>query len=436
MTAGPATAGRAPGRALGAAGAVAVGGALLVVAHLWGSHLVRGGQHLLLGWPPFFGRLEPRVGARAVPAVAVAVAVLAFSPRLTRRLRWNPLLLAVALGGAGWAVALAWVDGWSGLTDPLRPAFEYLHDVPRVGSPGDFLRHFIDRIDSYAIQLQGHPPGLVLVLWLLDRLGLGGAGWAAGLMIGVGVTAAPAALFAVREVSGEAAARAAAPFLAVPPAAVWIATSGDAVFLGLGAWAVALLVRATRGDRASYVAALVGGVLGGLCLHMTYGAVLLAAVVVAVAWGRRTVRPLVVGSVGVAAVTVAFATAGFWWLEGLGATRRLYYAGIGGERPYGYFLLANLALFSVAVGPAALAGVARQRDRGTWLLVGGALAAVALADLSGLSKAEVERIWLLFVPWVMTATCSLPSDRWPLRGWLALQLLTGVVVQTMILSPW
>ena len=40
-----------------------------------------------------------------------------------------------------------------------------------------------------------------------------------------------------------------------------------------------------------------------------------------------------------------------------------------------------------------------------------ALLAVVLADLSGMSKAEVERIWLPFLPWVMLATAALPVGR-------------------------
>src|ERR671934_194092 len=55
-----------------------------------------------------------------------------------------------------------------------------------------------------------------------------------------------AALVALREVSGKPAARRAAPFLALAPAAVWIATSADALFAGVGAWGVALIVLATR----------------------------------------------------------------------------------------------------------------------------------------------------------------------------------------------
>ncbi len=87
--------------------------------------------------------------------------------------------------------------------------------------------------------------------------------------------------------------------------------------------------------------------------------------------------------------SLVFLAAGFSWLAGLAATRAQYWAGVASRRPYSYFLVGNLAAFALAVGPAAAVGLARLRDRRTWLLVGGALVAVvALADLSGMSKAR------------------------------------------------
>src|SRR5262249_56200471 len=75
--------------------------------------------------------------------------------------------------------------------------------------------------------------------------GLGGSAWAGAVCIAGGVAAVPAVLAAVRDVAGEEMARRAAPFLVLTPAAIWIATSADAFFLGVGAWAVALVVLAT-----------------------------------------------------------------------------------------------------------------------------------------------------------------------------------------------
>jgi hypothetical protein len=71
--------------------------------------------------------------------------------------------------------------------------------------------------------------------------------------------------------------------------------------------------------------------------------------------------------------------------------------------------------------------------------VGGALAAVVLADLSGMSKGEVERIWLPFVPWGLLACASIARDRLP-AGATRLALLgqaaTAVAIQAAVRSPW
>jgi len=67
-------------------------------------------------------------------------------------------------------------------------------------------------------------------------------------------------------------------------------------------------------------------------------------------------------------------------------------------------------------------------------LVGAAAAAIAVADLSLMSKAEVERIWLPFVPWLLLSTAALPP-RWR-RPVLLLQVATALVVQTLLDTTW
>ena len=59
-----------------------------------------------------------------------------------------------------------------------------------------------------------------------------------------GVLVVPAVLVAVRAVAGEQTARAAAPFVAVSPAAIWLVSSADAFFAGVGAWGVTCVVLA------------------------------------------------------------------------------------------------------------------------------------------------------------------------------------------------
>ena len=149
---------------------------------------------------------------------------------------------------------------------------------------------------------------------------------------------------------------------------------------------------------------------------------------------RRRLGPAALAATAAVAVVLGAALFGFWWPEGLAASVGQYEAGISRLRPYSYFLIANLAAFAVVLGPATAAGLASLRHRGSWLLVGGGVLAVILADLSGLSKGEVERIWLPFAPWVLLSTAALPQAR--ARAWLGANALTALVIAAMLRSPW
>ncbi|MDZ7732151.1 MAG: hypothetical protein U5R31_02765 [Acidimicrobiia bacterium] len=142
---------------------------------------------------------------------------------------WRTVLGLVAAATVAWAVALAATDGWAGISEPLvLPGDEYLLEVPGIDSPGQFLEEFTTNLDGYVVHVRSHPPGFLLLLWFLDAVGLGGTGSAAVLCIGGGAAAGLAVLLAVRDVAGAAAARRAAPFVALAPAAIWIATTADA----------------------------------------------------------------------------------------------------------------------------------------------------------------------------------------------------------------
>ena len=412
------------------------GWALVVVAgHLLGSALYASDPLVHIGAPPLVGSFDVRLSARVLPALGVAAAAVAWGPTLASSLRWRGLLVASWAVAAGWAVALAATDGWDAIAAPLRSPYEQLGAVALVDAPGRFLATFTDALPSYATHVQGHPPGGVLLLWLLDHAGLGGATVAAVLVIGAGAITAPAALVALRALAGEGRARAAAPFLVFTPAAVWMATSMDALYAGVSAAGIALFALACAhapGDRRAALLALAAGLVLGAALQLSYGVATLGAVVLAIAVGRR--RPAAVGwaAAGVVLVFAIFLAARFNWLDGLQATREQYLAGVSRRRPYAEFLVISLAAFALALGPAAVAGLARLRDHGAWLLAGGALVAVAAADLSGMSKGETERIWLHLAPWLLVAAAALQRS----RGWLAGQVGLALALQLAVRSPW
>jgi len=276
----------------------------------------------------------------------------------------------------------------------------------------------------------------------MNRVGLRGASPEAAVAIAAGASVVPAALVALRDVAGEPAARRAAPFVALLPAALWVATSADALFAGVSAWGVTLLVLATgrRGGRGD-LQAVGGGLLLAAAAFLSYGLVLLWMVPIVVALHRRTLRPIVVGVGAAAAVGLAFAGFGFRWTDGLAEAHRQYLHSAARARPQHYFWLGNLGALAITLGPAIVVALGWLRDRRAWLLVAAGLAMVALADASGLSKGEVERIWLPFVPWIAVAACALALDveragRWWPRALLAGQVATALVVQSVVRSPW
>lgn len=422
------------------AAALALATALVVIAYKWARH-----HNMYLGSAaPLLGRFSLRVSSRIIPAAALAVIVVALAPRLAQRLRWHWLLVATWLGALAWAVLLALADGPQGITHPLATGDEYLPNLDHVRGFGGYLSGFVSHINhppggqfAWSDHVAGGPPGTLLAFALLARIGLTAPVWPALLVITVGAAAAPAATLVVRQIDAEESARRAAPFLAFAPIAIWIATSADALFLGLSAVGVAFLaVAADAVGRRSDALALTGGGTLGIALYCSYGIAPLGAVAVAVVICASRVRPLVVGAVGVAVVAAAFAASGFWWWSGLAATRIRYAEGLARLRPYNYFLLADLAAFAISIGPAAIAGLASLRRRSRlWWPIGGALLAVVGSDLSGLSKGEVERIWLPFAIWVLVATAVLAGRRWA-RFWLATQLVTGLVLQVVLVTNW
>jgi hypothetical protein len=226
---------------------------------------------------------------------------------------------------------------------------------------------------------------------------------------------------------------------------MWIASSPDAMFMGVAAWSVALGAVAvtvtpadTRGRIGLHHAAGGAGLFAGLSLSFSYGAMLLLGPLWALAvWTLRrgNWRPLVTAAVGFAVIPVLFMSAGFDWLAGLAATRTAYLDGVAPGRPDRYFVVSNLAVTAVSVGPATIAGLVWLRDRAAWWLVGGALAAVLAANASTMSKGEVERIWLPAIPFLVLATCSIRGTN-ARRWWLAAQLGVAVVLQATLHSPW
>jgi hypothetical protein len=467
MAADPATTTRAPeGPAEPDASRWAVGGlavgavvvaASMAVPWLTGTDVQAGGV------PPLLGDWMLRYGPTSLVAVAlvVSVGVPAVRERVAR-MAWGRLLALSWLVAVVWMVSLALVDGLPGLGKILQHGTEYLDSARRVDDTGELLRTYVDRIpldsaDHLAVHLAGHPPGAVLMFIGLVRLGLGSYVAAGLVVIAVGATVPAAVAVTLDRLGAREAARTVLPFLVVGPSAIWMAVSADAVFAATAAWGMAALAAAcaSSGTRSRWVLAAAAGLLLGWCLMESYGLGLLVlpAVAVLLASPGTPRRRLATGAVtaGVALLVVlAFVPLGFAWWEAYPVLHERYWAGIAHFRPGWYWVFGNLGALLLAAGPmlAAGLGVGASRLRGLRLdrvraewrtdaigaLVLAGVAMVAVADLSLLSKSEVERIWLPFIPWLLLSVAWLPP-RWQRWGLLA-QGVAALLVAHLVRTVW
>ena len=406
-------------------------------------------------FPPVHATWDPRLGPGTIPALLVGSLAVWQSIGLAERLGWRALLLTTYAAGAAWMFSLALVDGEKGIGRILDTDYEYLRTARMTDDFPAALREWVSKIPTdglpdyieggnWPVHVAGHPPGALGLFVLLDRVGLG-SGLEAGIVVTlIAASTAVAVMVTLRVLGAEVVARRAAPFLVFAPAAIWQAVSGDAAFAAVAAWGIAALAAAAV--RRSIAWAVVAGLLLGFTVMLSYGLPLFGLLALAVLVVARNWRPLPWAVVAALAVVLTFAALGFAWWEALPVLQERYWAGVASNRPASYWMWGNFAALVFSAGPligASLTTLGRRaRDLhvgpdaarvATWL-VGAAIAMVVAADLSQMSKAEVERIWLPFVPWLLIS-CGLLSERWRRIG-ILVQVVTALVVQHLLFTGW
>lgn len=409
-----------------------VGGGLLLT---WLA--VESGARLGTASAPFLGRYRFEVSPLSLVAPVVAVVVLWFARHPPRR-GWLPLS---ALGLFAWAVSLALVDGVDGLTRSLTPD-SYIGDVNDVGNdPLEYLRTFTTSTDEHTTATRGHPPGPVLLLWALQRAGLSGHFELALFVTAVGALSAPLVLSAVRDVSGETAARRYAPVLILAPYAVWLAVSMDAVVLTIAAAMTVAGLRATRNKGWSAAGwAVLAGVLIGIGALFSYAAAWLGLSIVGIYFARRRAALNLFSGVGALAPVLLAWAAGFAWTDGLATAYADFATRIEPARSALWWGLISLCALLLAAGPPLYASVRKLRNTPGWPFLLGAASAVVFSIAAGLARGGVEHAWLPFFPWLTVAAIA-PEEQGgePVRSPLLLVsvgALTAIVIEAVLLTPW
>ena len=393
-------------------------------------------------WPPLHADWDPRVGVLTLPAMVIGLLLVVALPWIARSLPWRALLATAFATTWVWIVALAMTEGSEGLARTFERRQEYVYDAQSVGSIHTMLQTFVDRIpmdapDNWYVHVAGHPPGALLYFVGVDRLGITDPFWIGVVCVTIASTAIVAVMITLRTLGHERTARAAMPWIVLAPTAVWMGVNGDAVFTAVAAWGLALLAIAAK--RRRVIPAVGAGVLLGYCVYLSYGLVLLGILALAVLLIARTWRPLPWAVGGALVVAAGFTLGGFAWWEAYPVLRERYYDGIASERAFSYWVWGNIAAWTFTAGlavwaafPAAVRAVRRRNVLAQ--LAAAAVLTTVVADLSGMSKAEVERIWLPFTIWIVALPVLLP-ERWH-RPLLLSQVVLALLAQHLILTRW
>jgi len=466
---------------------------------------------VLMGWSPglphqwqWLSR-HPHGGRLWVPLLWLLAATgtgrLLWGLRREGRLR--PWLVVIALWLAAWTWCLAlmatqahwWLRGAGIISSPI--ATTYFNEATRTADLNAYLADYPRLMPTLTQHASTHPPGPVVLFWVLDRLVQGSPGLQSTLGVALraaegvdadglagvlnaslayqagfsplapadalaallavlalpalGALAAPLLYLAGRLLGGERPALAAGLLAVFVPSWALFAPGLDQVLTALAAAFTLALAGAAGG---SLLAGMGAGLLLAVGLWLSPGAGALGAwgvLWLAFSRGKRVWRPG-------AAATVAFAlamlgislTAGVGYFQVLQAGLQAHHA-ITTEtvnRSYLAWLAGNPLDFALFCGPAValLAMVAFIRPgsggRPAWLWAW--LAVMTALVLSGVVRGEVGRIWgLLMIPAVLAAAGVLVR-REPRAASLAVLLTAGLLalqcvmfrLGLVLISPW
>lgn len=398
------------------------------------------GRVLGTALPPFVAGWLPRADVLwLVLAVLACAALTAAVPRLLRAPA-RPATFAAALFALGLAVVLAvnaartGTGAWSAVLDPAtrEGRNEYLAALGALEyGPRFFLDRFAELVPALPPHAAAHPPGLLVSA---DALGLATPARLAAVLLACAAALGPLAYALARRLDvEEPRARLAGVLTAASPCVVLFGgTSADALFAVLGLVAALGLAGRSRRSRAA------GAVALAVAALFAWSLLAVGAWAAVLAWRRDGLRAALAlaAACGVAVLTVQgllAAATGYDPVGVLRATEDVYRDSLARIRPYWFWWIGSPVAWAVTAGPvlvgAAMAGALRRHAAALAIAV-----VVVVAAVAGFSKAEVERIWLPFVPLAAVAAAQvLPPGRARLAvaTLLAQALLTQVLFETV-----
>jgi hypothetical protein len=370
----------------------------------------------------------------------------------------------------------------------------YFSAATRIESVRGFLRDYPAFQRAQTLKVATHPPGAVLAYWLpltlYDRLGpvraasdglldalidrndlylsmahypgvvlshlsgryLGAALWTALWIMVLGALAVWPTYLLGAAWAGRRGGLLAAALVAVTPNTLFYAQSLDVPLMMLVAWGLAGAAWSLRAERGAPYAALGAGVALGVALSVSLGALAALALVVGLVGVSavrgetrpgRTLTTLALLFAGLALVAAAATLAGADVADAVRTGLSGHTGGIAsglGHRPYWPWVWLDVVDYGLFAGlpltVTALAALRHPRGATPALALVGIM---ALLTVSGITRAETERLWVFFNPLLAAAAAVVAAERAEWYATLAsqpLQLLLMAVAHPPLVRPY
>lgn len=350
--------------------------------------------------------------------------------------------------------------GPAALESPFLRPQDYYAEIGKVEGLMAFLRDYPTILGTMETHGHVHPPGPVLLLWLISQL-IGQGPFVAALVVVVtgSLSVAPVYLL-LRGLYGEGSATAgAALYIVIPSVVLFTATSMNAVFSFLAAWLFLIGFKLIQTRRFPLAVGL--GALLSLSTFFTFDHVFVAFFLgmagLLFAIQKRDWRSLPVFAliplVYTSLYLILHSVSGYNLIEVFTSTYGYYkqdradMVGLYGPESvsalYWFFGNAAASLFFLGVPTAvlffrgAINALKRAAADTTMRSIGlAALVTLAAVNLPGLYYGEVERIWMYLVPLAMVfAVRILPGFQQGARSTAGLYSILGTTAfQTLLLE--
>lgn len=355
-------------------------------------------------------------------------------------------------------------EGVIGVFRPFtRTDLEYIGDVSRVESVGTFLRDYTDLMPTLSGHGRTHPPGPILLLWVLRKLLGEGPLIASVCVIVLGSLSVLFVYYLARRIYNQQTARhSILLFTLVPSYVLFTATSMDAVFATLCGVSVWLFYRALTGE--SLTDSLLCAIVVTLALHFSFVYLTLLpffAIVGMYSLCQSPDRKRILRNLGLMFFAclclnalIRLAT-GFNIVTAFFVAKTINYSAhpLVSARHYAYIFVGNPLAFLIYLGVPTIVlfvkeisvlfrSFPRVSSQGSYVF--SFLTTLFLTNSAGLfTVLEVERIWLFFVPFV-----AIPAGRalfqWtkqsdsqlPVRIVLTLLFVQLIAFQLLLYTYW